>query len=43
MRACYTTTLTRIVGAARDPRPVIDGITAIAWSNPHGFLFRTAT
>src|SRR5215471_19209634 len=38
MRACYTSALTRIVGAARDPRPVIDTITAIAWSNKTGFL-----
>ena len=38
MRACYTSTLTRIVGAARDPRPVVDRITAIAWTNPTGFL-----
>jgi hypothetical protein len=38
MRACYTRTLTDVVGAARDPRPVIARITAIAWSNSHGFL-----
>jgi len=37
-RACYMSTLTRIVGAARDPRPVVDKITAIAWSNTTGFL-----
>ena len=36
-------TLTRIVGAARDPRPVIDRITAIAWSNPTASCSRTAT
>ncbi len=38
MRACYTTTLTRVIDAARDPRPVIDRITAVAWTNPTGFL-----
>lgn len=37
-RACYTRTLTSIVGAAADPRPAIDRVTAVAWSNPHGFL-----
>src|SRR5690349_1627971 len=38
MLACYTGRLTRIVGAARDPRPVINRVTALAWSNPTGFL-----
>ncbi len=38
MRACYTSTLARVVGAARDPRPVVGRITAIAWSNKTGFL-----
>jgi hypothetical protein len=37
-RACYTSALTRIVDAASKPGPVIDRITALAWSNPTGFL-----
>ena len=38
MRACYTKALARVVDAARDPRPVVNRITAIAWSNKTGFL-----
>ena len=38
MRACYTRTLTKVVDAAGDPRPEIAKITAIAWTNPTGFL-----
>jgi hypothetical protein len=37
-RACYQRTLAAVVVPARDPRKLIDRITAIAWSDPGGFL-----
>jgi hypothetical protein len=38
MRACYTRTLVGVVDAARDPRPEVAKITALAWQSPTGFL-----